>query len=355
MSTRPQDLVRPEVLALTAYHVPPATGMIKLDAMENPYHLPERLRDALADIVHGVSLNRYPDASCSQLKGVLRRAFDVPEASGLVLGNGSDELIQIVAMALAKPGAVLVAPEPSFVMYRQIAAFCGLRYVGVPLREDFSLDLSAMLEVIGREQPAAVFLAYPNNPTGNLFPAGDVEAIIRATPGVVVVDEAYAPFASTSFMSRVPEFANLVVMRTVSKMGLAALRLGYMVGAPAWMDEFEKLRLPYNISALSQAIANRLLDEREALDNQAAAIVAERARVQRELAAIKGVTVFPSQANFLLFRLPEAARIHAGLKSRRILIKNLDGSHPMLADCLRVTVGTPTENDAFLSVLGELV
>ncbi len=355
MSASPQDLIRPEIMALSAYHVPPAVGMIKLDAMENPYHLPEALRDVVSDVAHGVSLNRYPDASAAKLKSTLRQAMQIPEACGLVLGNGSDELIQIIAMALAKPGAAILSIEPSFVMYRMIATFCGVRYVGVPLREDFSLDSGALLAAIEQEKPAVIFIAYPNNPTGNLFAVEDVEAIIKAAPGLVVIDEAYTPFAGKSFLPRLAEFPNLIVMRTLSKLGLAALRLGYMVGAKEWMDEFEKLRLPYNINSLTQEIATQVLAAGEALQAQAETIVAERTRVYHELAGMSGVKVFRSQANFLLLRVPDALQAFNGLKARQILVKNVHGAHPMLDNCLRVTIGTPAENDAFLNVLSELL
>ncbi|MFT3733618.1 MAG: histidinol-phosphate transaminase [Rhodocyclaceae bacterium] len=351
-----QQLIRPEIQALSAYHVPPAAGMIKLDAMENPFHLPEKLRDVVSEVAHGVALNRYPDASAAHLKSALREAMQVPADSGLMLGNGSDELIQILEMAVAKPGATVLAIEPGFVMYRMIATFCGLRYVGVPLREDFSLDFEATLAAIEREKPALVFIAYPNNPTGNLFAADEIAAIIKAAPGLVVVDEAYTPFASgKSFMPRLAEFPNLVVMRTLSKLGLAALRLGYMAAAPAIINELEKLRLPYNINSLTQAIATQVLKASNALEAQAEIIVGERTRVFHELAGISGVQVFRSQANFLLLRVPDAPATFQALKDRQILIKNLHGAHPLLANCLRVTIGTPAENDAFLNVLSEIL
>jgi histidinol-phosphate aminotransferase len=355
MSASPQDLVRPEVMALSAYHVPPASGMIKLDAMENPYRLPEALRDVVSDVAHGVSLNRYPDASCAKLKNTLRDAMQIPASAGIVVGNGSDELIQIIAMALAKPGATILSIEPSFAMYRMIATFCGMRYVGVPLREDFSLDVPAVLAAIEQEKPAVLFIAYPNNPTGNLFPSEDMEAVIKAAPGIVVIDEAYTPFAGKSFMPRLAEFPNLIVMRTLSKLGLAALRLGYMAGATEWTNEFEKLRLPYNINTMTQAIATQVLEAGDALQAQAEIIIAERSRVYHELAGLKGVKVFRSQANFLLLRVPDALLVFNGLKARQILVKNLHGAHPMLENCIRVTIGTPAENDAFLNVLSELL
>jgi histidinol-phosphate aminotransferase len=276
MST-PQQLIRPEILALHAYHVPPAQGMIKLDAMENPYPLPADLRQRLGEALGNAAINRYPDASSATIKQRLRSTMGIAEDQDILLGNGSDELIQILAMALAKPGAKIVSVEPSFVMYKMIAAFCGMQYIGVPLRaEDFSLDIEALLATIEREQPALVFLAYPNNPTGNHFAASDIERVLQAAPGVVVVDEAYHAFARDSFLPRLPQHHNLLVMRTLSKLGLAGLRLGFLVGHPDWVQQLEKLRLPYNINALTQVATDLVLQHIEVLNQQTAEIRATR-------------------------------------------------------------------------------
>lgn len=350
MSASPEELIRPEVLAMSPYRVVPSTGMIKLDAMENPYRLPGNMRDMIAALAHDTAFNRYPDASASELKTVLRDAMRIPNEAALLLGNGSDELIQIIELALARPGATVLAPEPSFVMYRQIARYCGLRFVGVPLRADFSLDMRAMLDAIARERPAAVFLSYPHNPSGTLFSQVDIATIVREAPGVVVLDEAYTHFAgSATMMARVKELPNLIVIRTLSKLGLAGLRLGYLAGRPEWVEQFDKVRLPYNLSTMTQAIATRVLGALESLENQAMNIVQERARVFDELSALHGVTVFPSHANFLLIRVDNANRIFEALLERQVLVKNLHGTHPLLDNCLRVTIGTPTENGVFLA------
>jgi histidinol-phosphate aminotransferase len=349
----PEQLIRPEILALSAYHVADAAGMVKLDAMENPYRLPEELRAELAGTLGEAPINRYPDPRAPALKARLSTAFGIPDDLGILLGNGSDEIIQILAMALAKPGAVLLSVEPSFVMYRMIAGFCGMRYVGVPLKDDFSLDEDALLGAIETHRPALVFLAYPNNPTGNVFERAVVDKLIRAAPGLVVVDEAYHAFAGgLSYLDELRRHDNLLLMRTVSKLGLAGLRLGYMVGAPRWLDEFDKLRLPYNINVLTQLAAQRALSHLDTLTAQAGAIVAERGWLAEALARLPGIKVFPSQANFLLFRVADAAKVFAGLKARGVLIKNLHGAHPSLANCLRVTIGAPEENVAFLTALG---
>ena len=350
--------VRPEIRALSAYQVPPATGLIKLDAMENPYTWPAALRDDWVALLRQTDVNRYPDPTAQALVERLRVAMAVPDGMGVLLGNGSDELIQMIAMALAGPSRCVLSVEPTFVMYRMIAVYCGLRFVGVPLRpEGFEIDADAVLQAMAAHQPAVVFLAYPNNPTANLFDAGAVIEIIRSAPGLVVVDEAYAPFTDASFMPRLGEYDNLVVMRTVSKMGLAGLRLGLLAGPRAWLDEFDKVRLPYNVNVLTQASAELALRHKAIFDEQTQAIRRERGRLATALARFDGVRVFPSEANFLLVRTPpgRAGRWFEGLRDQGILIKRLDGSHPALTDCLRPTVGTPDENDALIAAFAEVV
>jgi histidinol-phosphate aminotransferase len=349
--------VRAEIRALSAYHVQPATGLIKLDAMENPYTWPEALRDEWAELLHGTDVNRYPDPSAVELTARLRGALGVSDGMATLLGNGSDELIQIIVMALSGPGRSVLSVEPSFVMYRMIALYCGVEYHGVPLRaDDFALDLDAILQAMAEHAPAVVFLAYPNNPTANLFDAEALEAVIAAAPGLVVVDEAYAPFTDASFMSRLGEFDNLVVMRTVSKMGLAGLRLGLLAGPVPWIQQFDKVRLPYNVNVLTQRSAEFALRHKDVFDGQTAEIRRERGRVADALARLDGVRVYPSEANFLLVRTPpgRAGAWFEGLRERGVLIKRLDGSHPALADCLRPTVGTPAENDALLRAVAEV-
>lgn len=347
----PDQIIRPEILALTAYHVPPATGMIKLDAMENPYTLPPMLCQEIAKLTAAAPVNRYPDASAASLKVTLREALDIPDEMAIMLGNGSDEIIQIIAMATAKPGAVLMSVEPAFAMFRMIAAFANINYVGIPLNEDFSLELNTMLAAIEKHQPAVIFLAYPNNPTGNLFEAEAILRIIEATPGIVVVDEAYHAFADISLMDKLTQYPNLLLMRTLSKLGLAGLRLGLLIGREKWLTHLEKLRLPYNVGIITQIVAKEVLRHHNILLAQANAIKSERIKVSNELAALKGIKVFPSDANFILFRIDDANRIFQELKQHKILIKNLNGTHPLLMNCLRVTVGTPDENSQFLHAL----
>ena len=353
-AARAAALVRPEIRAIDAYHVPPAAGLVKLDAMENPYDLPAALRERIARVVADVPVNRYPDGSGQAVVAALRTAYGIPEHLGVVLGNGSDELIQIITLALARPGAVMLAPTPTFVMYRNNALYAGMRFAGVDLTADFELDMPAMRAAIARERPALVFLAYPNNPTGNLFAPEHVREIITTAPGLVVIDEAYEAFAGTTFLQEIDTHPNVLVLRTVSKVGLAGLRLGYAVAARAWTDELQKLRPPYNVNALTQAVAPLVLAERALLDGQAAAIRSERERLGSALARLPGVAVWPSRTNFVLIRVPDANAWHAGLRGAGILVKNVHGTHPLLTECLRVTVGTPQENDALLAALERL-
>ena len=349
------QVIRPEILDLLPYHVPSSFGMVKLDAMENPYSLPKTLRDEIAQLAATISLNRYPDTNADLLKSSLRGAMEIPAGMDIMLGNGSDEIIQIVALALARPGAVLMSVEPAFAMFRMIATFTKMEYIGIPLKANFSIDLDAMLTAIDKYQPAVIFIAYPNNPTGNLFDAEAVSRIIESAPGVVVVDEAYHAFADASFMSRLTQHPNLLLMRTLSKLGLAGLRLGLLVGRPEWLTQLEKLRLPYNVGVMTQVVVRKVLQHSDILRQQTDAIKAERVVMSECLEALDGVEVFPTAANFILLRVNEANQVFLELKKRNILIKNLDGSHPLLRNCLRVTVGTPDENKQFLWALQALI
>ena len=243
ISISPQKLLRQEILSLQGYHVQPSPGMIKLDAMENPYLLPEALRAAIAQATSNAAINRYPDADAQRLKKAISAVSGLSAEMDVLLGNGSDEIIQLLAMAVAKPGATLMSVEPSFVMYKMIATFTGMNYLGVPLTADFSLDLDAMLSAIKRHQPALIFLAYPNNPTGNLFDRAAVGQIIEAANGLVVIDEAYYAFAGDSFLPQLGRYENLLVMRTFSKLGMAGLRLGFLAGSKVWLEQLEKAAL----------------------------------------------------------------------------------------------------------------
>lgn len=350
----PESWVREEIRSLSAYAVPKSDGLIKLDAMENPYLLPDELREEWAALLSQTDFNRYPDPGANALREKLWEQLSLDDDQDIIFGNGSDELIQVIAMALAEPGRALLSVDPGFVMYRMIATFCGLEYVGVPLAAtDFSLVPDDLYAAIEEKDPAVVFLAYPNNPTGNLFDRDVLIEVIEQTNGLVVIDEAYAPFTDASFLPLLGKYENLVVMRTVSKMGLAGLRLGYLVGPKAWLHEFDKVRLPYNINVLTQATAEFAFRHQAVFDEQTRWIRDARSELYSALEALPDVQPYPSEANFILTHMPQdsGSQLFEMLKSRGVLVKNLDNAHPSLKDCLRFTVGRPDENSALLFAL----
>ncbi len=353
MSAGPEKVIRDEIRALTAYHVQSAEGMVKLDAMENPYRLPDGLRREIGEAVANAEINRYPDPTAPALVKRLRKVMGIAPEYDVLLGNGSDEIIHIIVQSVARPGAVVLAPRPCFFMFSQYAQFAGLRYVGVLLNRDFTLEPSAFLRAMAEHRPAVVFIDYPNNPSGSLFSDEAIGQIIAAAPGLVVIDEAYHPFARKTFMTRLAEFPNLVVMRTLSKLGLAGIRLGYSVGRPEWIREFDKVRPPYNVSMLTHVVAERVLAHYDVLDAQARSINAERERLGGELRKLTDVTVFPSDANFILVRVPDAPRVFEGMRRRGVLVKNLHTGVPLLDHCVRLTIGTPEENRRCLAAFAE--
>ncbi len=224
---------------------------------------------------------------------------------------------------------------------------------GVLLNPDFTLDTGAFLGALAEHRPAVVFIDYPNNPSGSLFSDEAIARIIAAAPGLVVIDEAYHPFAGRTFMTRLQEFPNLVVMRTLSKLGLAGIRLGYAVGRPEWIREFDKVRPPYNVNMLTHLVAERVLAHHDVLDAQARSINAERERLDGELRKLSRVTVFPSKANFILVRVPDAPGVFEGMRRRGVLVKNLHTGVPLLDHCIRLTIGTPEENRRCLAAFAQ--
>jgi len=350
--------VKSEIKEISAYHVPPAGKMIKLDAMENPYQWPDSMQAEWLELMSGVDVNRYPDPQADLVKDWLRKTMPIPKQASVTLGNGSDELIQMIAMTLGGEGRCIFSLEPCFVMYPMIAKFLGMDFHSVPLnKEDFSIDLPATLRVIHQYQPAVIFLAYPNNPTGNLFAEADLLAMIDVADGVVVIDEAYAPFTDESFLPKLMDFPNVLVMRTVSKMGLAGLRLGLLIGAPAWIEQIDKTRLPYNINVLTQETASFAFKHQAVFDAQTQAIRQERDQLIVKLSQLSKIKVYPSDANFVLIRLlgHDASELHAALKNQGILVKNLHGSSPLLDQCLRITVGNEAENTQFFNAFSALL
>ncbi|RST53708.1 histidinol-phosphate transaminase [Variovorax sp. MHTC-1] len=353
-TTRALNRIRADVQSMHAYAVQDARGLIKLDAMENPFSLPSALQSALGQRLGALALNRYPGARGADLQRALAAHAGMPEGFALMLGNGSDELISLLAMACDLPGAAILAPVPGFVMYAMSAQLQGLRFVGVPLTADFELDEAAMLEAIAREKPAIVYLAYPNNPTANLWDDAAIEKIIEAQGaqgGLVVIDEAYQPFAGRSWIDRIARHGHVLLMRTLSKFGLAGVRLGYLIGPQALIAEIDKVRPPYNISVLNCECALFALEHAEVFAGQAAEIRAQRQRIFEALARLPALKSWPSDANMILVRVPDAGKTFEGMKTRGVLVKNVSKMHSLLANCLRLTVGTIDENAQMLAAL----
>ena len=372
--------IRQDVQSMHAYAIQDSAGLVKLDAMENPYKLPPKLQTQLGKRLGALALNRYPDGRVDDLRKALVAYADMPEGFDLMLGNGSDELISLLAMACDVPvvaGAskpAVLAPVPGFVMYAMSATLQGLDFIGVPLTPDFRLDVPSMVHRIADQKPAIVYLAYPNNPTANLWNADDMAQVIaaaRSAGSIVAIDEAYQPFSSRTYLDVVrakpQDHGHVLLMRTLSKFGLAGVRLGYMVGPAALIAQVDKVRPPYNVSVLNYECALFALEHQDVFAEQAQQICAERTRLMDALRAMPGVTAFDSDANMILVRIEPAANASGlpdnnvppdraqitfdALKSNGVLVKNVSKMHPLLAHCLRLTVGTPAENTQLIAAL----
>jgi histidinol-phosphate aminotransferase len=354
----PLARIRRDVQDMHAYAVQDAAGLVKLDAMENPHALPPELAHALGERLARVAIHRYPGPRLDDLKAALHAHAQPPAGWALMLGNGSDELISLLAMACDLPGASIVAPVPGFVMYAMSAQLQGLAFHGVPLTANFELDEPAMLAAIAAHKPALLYLAYPNNPTANSWDANAIARLIAAQTaqgGLTVIDEAYQPFAAHSWVDQVrrdPASAgSVLILRTLSKFGLAGVRIGYLMGAARLIEQIDKVRPPYNVSVLNAECALFALEHADVYARQAEQVKAERTRLLAALARVPGVTALPSEANMILTRVPDAARAFEGMKARGVLVKNVSTMHPLLANCLRLSVGTFDENAQMLAAL----
>ena len=339
-----RKLVKKEVASLRAYQAKEIPCRVKLDANESPYGFSEALK-----AVGKIPTNRYPDPEAKALKAILAKDLGV-KPHNLLQGNGSDELIYYL---IATFGGPVLYPVPTFSMYGIISQALGEKKKEVPLDRDFDIDIDAMMAVLRKEKPKIVFLSTPNNPTGNCFSSEKVLKVIGESKGLVVVDEAYQPFSSEKgFVPLLRDYKNLVIMRTLSKIGLAALRFGFLIADEEIIDEVNKVRLPFNVNALSQAVAIEALKKKKALKAAIQGIADERDRMISSMENIKGVTPFPSEANFILFRVKDPHKIYGRLLEKGILVRNISDA---VAGCLRVTIGTPKENVLFLRALEKIV
>jgi histidinol-phosphate aminotransferase len=349
-----RSLIKEEILAQKAYPVEKTACGVKLDANENPLVIPGELKEEFASLLGAVSLNRYPEAGSPVQAARFAKAYGV-KADQVMLGNGSDELISVLCTAFARPGARVMIPVPTFAMYRIASRNAGMEVDAVPLDGAFDLDLAAMEEQVKRRPPALTYLAWPNNPTGNCFSRDRIETILRLWPGIVVVDEAYFHFSGQTFLPQLDRYENLVILRTLSKVGFAAMRIGLLVGPPALVHELDKVRLPYNLNSLSQAAASFYLDHEELFLEQARQIRVLRQELFAAMEAIPGIHPRPTDANFIYFDCDlDLDRVYTDLLARGILIKNFNAPGTM-KNFMRVTVGTREENGLFLDVLRDIL
>ena len=352
MSNQTITRLRPELAQLHAYAVPDASGMVKLDAMENPFTWPVDMRSKWLEYISRAQVNRYPEPNPEKLKLRLKQQFGPQDDSALLLGNGSDELIQLLVLAIAKPGACVLTVSPSFSMYQMIAQMIDVDCHVVPLDDAYQLDAEAMLKAIDTYDPALIFIAYPNNPTGNLWQRDNVQAIIEHSQGLVVVDEAYGPFAKDSFAEDLAKYDNMLLLRTASKLGLAGVRFGWLTGEKQLIGELNKIRLPYNINQLTQLTIEFALENYTVFAEQAEAIRTMRGSLFAQLSEMEGIKPFVSEANFILFKVlsRSADDVFNSLLEQKVLIKNLS-KQAGLEQCLRVTVGSKEENKIFCNAL----
>ena len=344
-----EQWLRSDIKNIDAYHVPVSKDMIKLDAMESPFGVPEDLKVEFLKCIEQSEVNRYPEADPSPLKDTLRSLMDIPDEFGILLGNGSDELIQLLALACSKDDLIM-SFEPSFVMYELVSKYVNLEYFGVQLDSNFDINLNDALLIIEREKPKIIFIAYPNNPTGNCFDYDAIIKIIKSTNSMVILDEAYYAYSDKSFLSEISNFPNLLVLRTISKIGFAGLRLGLLIGDQETIAQLNKLRLPYNINALTQTSANFLLQDKQRIINNAQIIIEERRRLAHELSLFSKFKVYPSQTNFILVHSEDAHSLHTALKENGILIKGFPKGSK-LSDFIRISVSEPVENNILIDAI----
>lgn len=347
------DLVREKVKSLKAYHVENIDCEIKLHANENPFSPPEELARQFQESFKDIQLNRYPDPDCQLLKAAISELNNIP-AESLVIGNGSDELIQLILQMFCNAGESYSFPDPTFGMYSIIGKGMGLVPHPFPLDTRWDFKADDYLKFLAEKNARVVFFSYPNNPTGNCYSEREIKKVIENFQGIVVLDEAYFDFANKTFYSAIKEHNNLIVLRSLSKIGLAGLRVGYGMADPFIIEQINKVRLPYNCNTISQDFATRLLKNFEPVREQIKMILSERDRLIQGLSQLDFITVFPSDSNFILFRVDDGGdKLFEELMGNGVLVRNL-GSHPLLKNCLRVTGGTAKENDRFLAILGKI-
>lgn len=352
----PPRFIRADILAQTAYPKPDIPNhFILLDSAALPFSLPEDMRRPWADALAEAPLDRTAIAAENEVQTALRAALPIPENAQIVLGNGAEELVRLLAWLTAQPDAAVLALEPCSSMYRRAAELCRMAYTGIALNDDFSPNLTALFAAIEQKQPALLFLSHPNRATGTPIARSDLEEIARRAEGIVVVDETCAVDDEHSFIAQAGQPENLVVLRSFDSIGLGGIRTGYAVGSPLVMNELAKLLPPHPVNGLSLCAARFALQHADSFRQNAEQLAAERTRVAAALAELAETQVLDGQAHFLTVRLPDAPSAFERLKENGILVKNLHGRHALLYNCLRIAIGTPEQNNGVVQYLQQAV
>lgn len=343
MKTSIKSLVSPNIRNLRAYNVKEVPCRVKLDANESPYGF-----EITDEILKSIKTNRYPDPDTKTLKKIISKNLRLnPE--NILFGNGSDELIYYLITVFGGP---VLYPVPTFSMYGIISQALGEKTIEIPLDNDFDLNMEKILTVIKKQKPKLIFLSSPNNPTGNCFSADRILKIVEST-SLVVIDEAYQPFSSEKgFLPMLSDYKNLVILRTLSKIGFAGLRVGFLIADSEIINEVNKVRLPFNLNSFSQAVAATLIKNPNTIKLHIGLITSERERLLNELWKIRGIKPYPSEANFILFKVKNSDKIYYRLLKEGVLVRNMKG---VVNGYLRVTVGTKKENNIFIKALKEVM
>lgn len=345
-----EEFIREEIRKLKPYEVKDFPVRIKLDANESTYSLPEEFQQRLLQEIRGIAFNRYPDPNAVKLKEVISKDLGVG-MDQLIIGNGSDELIQSIIIALGEPKGRVLFPVPTFAMYEILSIALGQSPIRVPLNDEWDLDLDLFKRILKKDSPKITFLSFPNNPTGNCFSKKKILEIIDSSQGIVVLDEAYYDFSKKTFLAYLKDFKNLIILRSLSKIGMAGLRVGVMISHKELIGQLVKVKLPYNVNIISQIIARFILIHKKVVDDQVKLIIRQRERLWGEMNKLEGIIPCPTDANFILFKLKgDANFLWNSLLKSGILIRNLS-SMEFLKNCLRVTIGKEEENGEFLEVL----
>lgn len=347
------DYVREAVKKLVPYKVSKVNGALKLDAMENPYNLPEDILQEVAKEIKELRFNRYPNPVCEELRKTISSTYKLPEEY-ILIGNGSDELILDLLLSFGRSDCQVVYPSPTFEVYGIVAKMLGLKTKEITLEKNYEIDPQ---KIIDCGKGNIIFISYPNNPTGNCFSEESIYKIIKDASSLVVIDEAYFGFSKKTFLLDIKRYPNLIISRTFSKMfSLAALRVGFLCASPEIVNILLKVKLPYNVNSFSQIAAKIILSKNGYFKEKAEEIIEERERIYNSLREIKEITPYSSEANFILFKVKNSKSdyIYESLIKEGIIIRSFRNTPPV-ADCLRISIGTREENDIFMEKLKKIL